>query len=149
MDPNTVKSFDILLVEDNPDDVVITQKAFEIAKVSASLSIVENGKECMSFLKRESPYGSAPRPDLILLDLNMPIMDGRQTLAEIVKDDSFRSIPVVVLTTSNAETDLVDMYQMRCSSYIKKPVDLNEFLEVIESLNHYWVDVVERPPKGG
>ena len=138
---------DVLLVEDDENDVLITRKGFEEAKLVLNLYHVENGLKCLEFLRKEGEYMGAPTPDLILLDLNMPVLDGRQVLAEIVKDEKLRKIPVVVLTTSKAEQDVLDMYQLRCSSYIVKPVDFNQFQEVIQQLRDYWFTVVVLPPK--
>ena len=138
---------EVLLVEDNEDDVLITRKGFEQAKLAVNLHHVENGMECMSFLRKEGKHNDAPTPDLILLDLNMPGMDGREVLAEIVADDELRKLCVVILTTSDAERDLLDMYKLRCSSYITKPVDFAQFQRVIEQISNYWFTVVVLPPK--
>ena len=142
----TGRPAEILLVEDNEDDVLITRKGFEYAKLAVNLHHVENGKQCMSFLRKDGEYADAPTPDLILLDLNMPVMDGREVLAEIVKDDQLRNLCVVILTTSSAERDLLDMYNLRCSSYITKPVDFTQFQRVIEQIADYWFSIVVLPP---
>ena len=136
---------EVLLVEDNLDDVFLTRKGFEYAKLSVNLHHVENGEQCMSFLRKEGEYADAPTPDLILLDLNMPIMDGREVLAEIVKDDELRKLCVVVLTTSDSERDVLDMYDLRCSSYITKPVDFKKFQGVVKDISNYWFTVVVLP----
>ena len=138
---------EILLVEDNEDDVMITRRGFDKAKLAVHLHHVENGKKCMEFLRKEGKYSDVPTPDLILLDLNMPIMDGREVLAEIVQDEKLCKLPVVVLTTSSAEADVLDMYKLRCSSYITKPVDFDQFRRVIEALANYWFTVVVLAPK--
>lgn len=138
---------EVLLVEDNEDDVFITRKGFEDAKLSVNLHHVPNGRECMSFLRKEQPYSDVCTPDLILLDLNMPIMDGREVLAEIVKDDELRHLAVVILTTSENERDLLEMYKLRCSSCITKPVDFMQFLNVVRQIGDYWFSVVVLPPK--
>ncbi|HUS39649.1 MAG: response regulator [Pirellulales bacterium] len=137
---------EVLLVEDSEDDVFLTRKTFENAKLAVNLHHVENGKKCMSFLRKEGKYADAPTPDLILLDLNMPVMDGREVLAEIVQDDKLRKLCVVILTTSDSESDLLDMYNLRCSSYITKPVDFVQFQRVIEEISNYWFTVVVLPP---
>ncbi len=138
---------EVLLVEDNDNDMFITRKGFEEAKLALNLHHVENGQECMAFLRKDGQYADAPTPDLVLLDLNMPVMDGREVLAEIVKDEQLRKLPVVILTTSNGERDILDMYNLRCSSYIVKPVDFTQFQRVIQQLSDYWFTVVVLPPK--
>ncbi|MDF1813418.1 MAG: response regulator [Verrucomicrobiales bacterium] len=140
---------EILLVEDNDDDVFITRKGLEAAKLAVNLNRVENGRECMDFLRKKNGYEDVPTPDLILLDLNMPIMDGREVMAEIAKDKDLCKLPVVVLTTSTADNDLLDMYHLRCSSYIKKPVDFDQFKKVIHLLGDYWFNVVILPTRVG
>ena len=137
---------EVLLVEDNEVDVLLTRKAFERAKLAVNLRHLDNGERCMKLLRREGEYADAPAPDLILLDLNMPVMDGREVLSEIVKDEELRKLPVVILTTSEAERDLLEMYGLRCSSYIIKPVDFDKFQRVIQELCNYWFTVVVLPP---
>ena len=136
----------ILLVEDNEGDVVLTRTSFENSRFLVDLHHVEHGEECMAFLNKEGQYVDVPTPDLILLDLNLPVMDGREVLAEIVKDENLRRIPVVILTTSNAESDLLNMYNLRCSSYIVKPIDFQQFHEAIVELCDYWFTLVVLPP---
>jgi CheY-like chemotaxis protein len=138
----------ILLVEDNQDDVVLTRRGFERAKLMVNLHHVANGRACMSFLRKQGEYEGAPTPDLILLDLNMPIMDGRQVMEEIASDESLRHLPVVILTTSNSERDLLDMYELRCSTYITKPVDFQQFQRVVTGIQDYWFTVAVLPPEG-
>jgi CheY-like chemotaxis protein len=138
---------EVLLVEDDDNDVFITRKGFEEAKLILNLHHVENGQECMAFLRKDGRYSDAPTPDLILLDLNMPVMDGREVMAEIVKDQQLRKLSVVILTTSNGARDILDMYNLRCSSYIVKPVDFTQFRRVIQQLSDYWFTVVVLPPK--
>ena len=140
------RAADILLVEDNDDDVVLTERGFKKAQLAVNLHRVENGKKCLEFLRREGEYATAPTPDLILLDLNMPVMDGREVMAEIVKDDELCKLPVVILTTSAAEADLLCMYKLRCNTYITKPVDFHEFQKAIEDLANYWFKVAMLPP---
>ena len=138
---------EVLLVEDNDDDVYLTQRAFKAAKFLVNLHHVNNGRKCMAFLRKQPPYADAPTPDLILLDLNMPVMDGREVLAEIVKDEALRHLPVVVLTTSYEAEDVHKMYQLRCNSYITKPVDFEKFVEAVRKLEDYWLTVVVLPGK--
>ena len=143
----TFRAVEILLVEDNQDDVILTRRGFELTRLPVNLHHVENGEECMAFLRKTGDYAAVPTPDLILLDLNMPVMDGREVLAELVADEGLRRIPVVVLTTSADERDILDMYRFRCSSYIVKPVDFDRFLAAIQSLGHYWFTVAVLPSK--
>jgi len=136
---------EILLVEDNEDDVFLTREAFDAARLRVNLHHVENGEKCMQFLRKQGPYAKVPTPDLILLDLHMPIMDGREVLAEIVKDDKLRHLPVVVLTTSYEAKDIEQMYSLRCNSYITKPIDFNNFVQAISQLAGYWLTLVVLP----
>lgn len=137
----------ILLVEDNEDDVILTRHGFERAKLDVNMLHVEDGAECMRFLRKEGEHAGAPTPDLILLDLNLPVMDGRQVLSEIIADEALRALPVVVLTTSHDEKDVLDMYRLRCSSYITKPVDFPQFQKVVQELSSYWFTLVVRPER--
>ncbi len=137
---------DILLVEDNEHDVVLTREGFRQAQLAVNLHHVENGEQCLEFLRKQGAYAAVPTPDLILLDLNMPVMDGREVLAELVRDDQLKHLPVIILTTSAEEKDVLSMYQLRCSSYITKPVDFNQFLRVIQGIGQYWFTVVVLPP---
>src|SRR5688572_26654964 len=127
-------AIEILLVEDNPPDVDLTMEALEGGKLRNRVSVVGDGIEALAFLRREGKYADAPRPHLILLDLNMPRMDGRETLAEIKKDPGLSSIPVVVLTTSQSEEDIARSYALQCNCYISKPVDLGRFIEVVRAI---------------
>lgn len=136
---------EILLVEDNEDDVFLTREAFDAARLRVNLHHVDNGEKCMQFLRKQGPYAKAPIPDLILLDLHMPIMDGREVLAEIVKDDKLKHLPVVVLTTSYEAKDIEQMYSLRCNSYITKPIDFNNFVQAISQLAGYWLTLVVLP----
>ena len=138
---------EILLVEDNENDVVLTRESFKMVKLAVKLHHVRNGQECMAFLRKEAPYEDAPTPDLILLDLNMPIMDGREVLEELVADPKLNHLPVVILTTSAEEKDILTMYKLRASSYIVKPVDFDQFMRVIREFGNYWFTVVVLPPK--
>jgi len=141
----TARPAQILLVEDNDNDVELTRQSFRRCRMLLNLRHVTNGEECMAYLRRQGEYANAPRPDLILLDLNMPRMDGREVLAEIVADETLKSIPVVILTTSSEDEEIVQMYRMRCSSYIVKPVDFEKFDNVILSIAQYWLKVVVLP----
>jgi CheY-like chemotaxis protein len=138
---------EILLVDDNEDDVFLTREAFEAARLRVHLRHVDNGEKCMQFLRKQAPYVDAPTPDLILLDMHMPVMDGHEVLSEIVKDSSLRHLPVVVLTTSYEAEDIQKMYGLRCSSYITKPVDFDNFVEAIGKLAGYWLTVVVVPAR--
>jgi two-component system response regulator len=138
---------EVLLVEDNDNDVFITRRGFEEAKLAVNLHHVEHGEKCMAFLRKQAPYTDVPTPDLILLDLNMPVMDGREVLAEIVKDEQLRKLPVVILTTSSAESDILKMYDLRCNSYIVKPIDFTQFQRVVKAIGDYWFALVVLPPK--
>jgi len=145
-DTADLRAAEILLVEDSKSDMLITRAAFQRARVIVNLHHVENGAECLAFLRKQGPYAGAPTPDLILLDLNMPVMDGREVLAELVRDDALNHLPVVVLTTSEDERDVLSMYKLRCSSYITKPVDLGQFINVVQNITDHWFKVVVRPP---
>jgi two-component system response regulator len=136
---------EILLVEDNDDDVFLTREAFDAARLRVRLHHVDNGEKCMRFLRRQGEYANAPSPDLILLDMHMPVMDGYEVMSEIVKDEKLRHLPVVVLTTSYEAADIQKMYGLRCSSYITKPVDFDNFVKAIGQLAGYWLTVVVVP----
>jgi len=140
---------DILLVEDNPGDAVLAREALESGKVLVSLHVVGDGEEAMRFLQRTGEHARAPRPGLILLDLNLPRKDGREVLAEIKADPDLRTIPVVVLTTSSAEEDIARMYDLHANCFITKPIDLTQFLRVVRSIEDFWLTVVRLPSKGG
>ncbi|HKP97283.1 MAG TPA: response regulator [Fibrobacteria bacterium] len=137
---------EVLLVEDNEQDVVLTREGFKRAKFMVNLHHVEDGEECLAFLRKQGKFAAAPTPDLILLDINLPVMDGREVMAEIVRDPALRHLPVVVLTTSSAETDILDMYKLRCSSYITKPVDFEQFQKLVTQMGNYWFTLVVLPP---
>ena len=133
---------EILLVEDNDNDVELTRQGFKRSKLLLNLHRAKDGEECMAFLRKQGQYAGVPTPDLILLDLNMPRMDGREVLAAMVADEALCHLPVVVLTTSSQEEEVLKMYKLRCSSYIIKPVDFDQFLQAIRSLAEYWFTVV-------
>lgn len=141
------RPIEILLVEDNPGDVRLTIEALKEGKVRNRLSVARDGVEALAFLRREGPHANAARPDLILLDLNLPRKDGREVLAEIKEDTSLRRIPVVVLTTSKAEEDILRTYDLHANCYIAKPVDLEQFISVVRSIDDFWLSVVRLPPK--
>ncbi|MGW5747467.1 response regulator [Amycolatopsis sp. NPDC003861] len=136
---------DILLVEDDPGDVLMTREAFAHHKIRNPLHVAEDGVEALRFLKREGPFGEAPRPALILLDLNLPRKDGRELLGEIKQDPGLRTIPVVVLTTSEAEEDILRSYELHANAYVTKPVDFEKFVEVVRKIDDFWVTVVKLP----
>jgi CheY-like chemotaxis protein len=142
-----VSPIKILLVEDNPGDVRLTQEVFKDANVLNELSVVGDGVEAMSFLRREGEYAEAARPDVILLDLNLPRKDGREVLAEIKADEQLRRIPVVVLTTSDAEQDILRTYDNHANCFITKPVDWDQFLSVVKVIEGFWLSLVKLPQR--
>ncbi len=141
------KLIDILLVEDDKGDVLLTKKALTNGKIYNTLNVASDGVEALAFLRNENEYVDAPRPDLILLDLNMPRMDGRETLAQIKQDESLRSIPIVVLTTSDSDQDILQSYDLQASCYITKPVDLAQFTSVVRAIKDFWFTIVKLPPQ--
>ncbi len=145
LEPN--HRFEILLVEDNPGDVLLTREAFREGRLAHRLSVAEDGEEAIRFLRREGRHSEAPRPDLILLDLNLPKKDGRELLAEVKDDPVLRQIPVIVLTTSDAEQDVWRAYKLHANCYLTKPVQMDDFLDKIRSLEEFWLTVVRLPPR--
>jgi CheY-like chemotaxis protein len=139
------KPVEILMVEDNPGDVRLTREALKEGKIHTRLSVVSSGDEALEFLYRRGAHATAPRPDLILLDLNLPGKSGREVLAEIKADDNLRRIPVVVLTSSQAEQDIVESYNLNANCYVTKPVDLDQFMRVVRSIEDFWLTVVKLP----
>src|ERR1700721_257202 len=137
----------VLLVEDSPGDVRLTQEAFRDANKAIQLNVVVDGVEAMAFLRHEGVHLHAPRPDLILLDLNLPKMDGREVLAHIKEDESLKTIPTVILTTSEAEADILNSYQLQANCYLIKPVQLDEFEAVVKSINDFWLTKVKLPSR--
>ena len=137
---------EVLLVEDDAGDVMMIREAFEENKLRNRLNVVSDGVEAMEFLRREGPYVDAPRPDLILLDLNLPRRDGREVLSDVKGDESLRSIPVVVLTTSSAEEDILRSYNLHANAFVTKPVDFDSFIEVVRQIDDFFVSVVKLPP---
>lgn len=140
-------SIQVLLVEDSPGDVRLTREAFLDANMSIHLHVASDGVEAMAFLKQESPHINAPRPDLILLDLNLPKMDGREVLAHIKADDSLKTIPTVILTTSEAEVDIIKSYQLQANSYLSKPVEFDAFQSLVKSINDFWLIRAKLPQR--
>jgi CheY-like chemotaxis protein len=139
---------EILLVEDSPADVRLTKESLKEDKLHNNLSVVMDGVEAMGFLRRTGKYQEAPRPDLILLDLNLPKKDGREVLEEIKKDENLKRIPVVVLTTSSEDRDVLKSYNTHANCYITKPVDLEQFMTVVKSIGDFWFTIVKLPPNG-
>ncbi len=142
----TAPPVEILLVEYNPGDVRLTQEALKEGKVYNNLHWAKDGVEALEFLKRQGKHAKAPRPDIILLDLNLPKKDGREVLAQIKKDGALKQIPVVVLTTSEAEEDVLKSYELHANCYVTKPVDLEKFIHVVQSIDRFWLTVVTLPP---
>ena len=136
---------EMLLVEDNPGDARLAIEALKDAKVNNNLSWVQDGVEAMAFLRREGAYSDVPRPDVILLDLNLPKKDGREVLAEVKADKDLRSIPVVILTVSGAEEDIVKTYNLHANCYIRKPIDLDQFIKVVKAIKDFWLSIVILP----
>lgn len=140
-------ALEVLLVEDSPGDVRLTQEAFREAKTDINLHIAMDGVAAMAFLRREGINHSAPRPDFILLDLNLPKMDGREVLAHIKEDDNLKTIPTIILTTSEAEADILKSYELHANCYLNKPVQLDAFEIVVKNMNHFWLTMAKLPPQ--
>ncbi|RAM50932.1 response regulator [Mastigocladus laminosus UU774] len=140
-----VMPIEILLIEDNPGDVELTKIALEDSKISVNLNVVEDGVEAIAFLRREGKYTQVPHPDIVLLDLNLPKKDGREVLAEIKADEKLKRIPVVVLTTSQAEEDVLRVYNLSANCYITKPVDFDQFVKIVQSIESFWFTIVKLP----
>jgi CheY-like chemotaxis protein len=147
MSGNTSRPIEILLVEDSPGDIRLTQEVLRDGKIYNNLNVVEDGVQALAFLHKETPYEKAPSPDLILLDLNLPKKDGRAVLAEIKTDEKLRRIPVVILTTSAAEDDIIKAYDLHANCYISKPIDLDQFIQVVKSIEQFWLTIVKLPPE--
>jgi chemotaxis family two-component system response regulator Rcp1 len=143
------RPIEILYVEDNPGDIRLTKEALKEYKVRNNLHVATDGVEAMAFLRKEGKYANAPYPDLILLDLNLPRKDGREVLAEVKADPSLKRIPVVVVTISQAEEDIVKTYNLHANCYITKPVNLDKFLEVVKAIEEFWLTIVKLPPDNG
>ena len=141
----SLKPVDILLVEDNAGDAVLVQRAFELGRISNRIFTVSDGEEAIAFLKNQGIHNEAPRPDLIILDLNMPGMDGREALAEIKADPNLLSIPVIVMTSSDDERDIDNSYKLHVNCYIRKPVLVREFLDTIKAIDYFWISIASLP----
>ncbi|WP_373529325.1 response regulator [Nostoc sp.] len=138
---------EVLLVEDNPGDAQLTRIALEDSKISVHLNVVEDGVEAIEFLRKQEKYAQAAHPDIILLDLNLPRKDGREVLAEIKGDENLKRIPVVILTTSQAEEDILEAYNLSANCYITKPVDFDQFVKIVKSIENFWFAIVKLPPE--
>ncbi|HMF31822.1 MAG TPA: response regulator [Candidatus Lokiarchaeia archaeon] len=140
---------ELLLVEDNPGDIRLTKEALKESKMVLNLNVAKDGVEAMAFLRQEGKYQDKPRPDLILLDLNLPKKDGREVLAEIKADEALKSIPVVILTTSRNEEDLLNAYDLHANAYVTKPLDLEQFLHIVNKIEEFWLTIVRLPGRNG
>ena len=143
----TFRMIDILLVEDNPGDVRLTQEVLKEGKIRNTLNVVMDGEEALDYLRKKGKFASSPTPDIILLDLNLPKIDGREVLEEIKQDPDLKRIPVIVLTTSDAQADILKMYDNHANCYITKPVDFSQFINVVKSIEDFWLTIVQLPPK--
>lgn len=141
------KHIEILLIEDSPADILLTREAFEESRILNTLHVAEDGVQAMDFLRKRGAYASVPRPDLILLDLNLPRKNGREVLAEIKADPDLKKIPIVVLTTSSAEEDVLKAYDLNANCYVVKPVGFDNFMQAMQSIRHFWFSVVTLPPE--
>jgi two-component system response regulator len=141
------RPIEVLLVDDNPGDVDLAREGLESGKLKPHLSVAENGVEALAFLRREGRYAGAPRPDLILLDLNLPVKDGRETLREIKEDDDLKDIPVVVLTTSSKDEDVLNSYRLHANCFITKPLLFDQFIKVVQGIEEFWFTTVTLPPR--
>src|SRR5438105_8451335 len=146
MDSESPRSIDILLVEDNAADVRLTEEVLADSKVHNNLLIANDGEEALACLQQKGKFKNSPRPDLVLLDLNLPKKDGREVLAEIKADPNLKRIPVVILTTSQAEADIIKAYNLHANCYITKPVDVDQFITVVKSIEDFWITIVRLPP---
>ncbi|MBD6616525.1 response regulator [Komarekiella sp. 'clone 1'] len=144
---SAIMPIEVLLVEDNPGDAQLTRIALEDSKISIHLNVVEDGVEAMAFLRKQEKYATAAHPDIVLLDLNLPKKDGREVLAEIKTDINLKRIPVVVLTTSQAEEDILKAYNLAANCYITKPVDFDQFVKIVQSIENFWFAIVKLPPE--
>lgn len=147
MTTTNIMPIQVLLVEDNPGDVELTRIALEDSKISVNLNVVEDGVEAIAFLRKQARYANAPHPDIVLLDFNLPKKDGREVLAEIKTDENLKRIPVVVLTTSQAEEDIIKAYNLAANCYIAKPVDFDQFVRIVKSIENFWFAIVKLPPE--
>jgi len=145
---DTYKSVEILMVEDNPGDADLALEALENSKIHNAIYVVGDGEEAMAFLRRKGKYAKAPRPDLILLDLNLPKKDGREVLADIKSDPDLKRIPTVILTISKDEEDILKTYNLHANCFITKPIDLHQFIKVVKTIEEFWLTIVKLPPNG-
>jgi CheY-like chemotaxis protein len=143
-----IEPVEILLIEDNLGDVDLTREALRTGKVRNTLHVVRDGEAAMAFLRREGKYADAPRPGLVLLDLNLPKKDGREVLAEMKSDKDLKSIPVAILTSSSADEDILKSYNLHANCFITKPIELNQFIKVVQAIEDFWLAIVELPPNG-
>ena len=143
----SMKAIEVLLVEDNPGDVRLIKEAFKEGKVICTLNVVGDGVEVMEYMNQEGPYAQSTRPDIIMLDLNLPRKDGREVLQELKSNEKFKRIPVMVLTTSSAEEDILKSYDLHANCYITKPVDLDQFMNLVKSIENFWLTIVKLPPE--
>lgn len=143
-----IKPIEILLIEDNPGDIRLTVEAFKEIKLLNNLYVVEDGIEAIAYLKNEGKYKKQPRPDLILLDLNLPKKDGREVLGEIKKDNDLKRIPVIILTISQADEDIITTYNLHANCYVNKPINMEQFVKVVKSIGDFWFSIVKLPPNG-
>ena len=144
-EPLPARPIDVLLVEDDPGDVLMTQEAFKDYKISNRLTVVTNGEDAIAYLRKQGKYADAPTPDLVLLDLNLPRRDGREVLRDVKQDPDLRRIPVVVLTTSNAEEDVLASYDLHANAYVRKPVDFEQFVAAVRAIDDFFITVVRLP----
>lgn len=142
-----MRPIEVLMAEDNEDDIELTREAFAESKFHVNLHVVRDGVEAMAFLRREGGYEAVPRPDLLLLDLNMPRKDGREVLEDVRNDPALQYLPIVVLTTSGREEDVLRAYELNANCYVRKPVDFSQFMRVVELINEFWITVVVLPPR--
>lgn len=145
--PDQSHPIEVLLVEDDPGDVLMTQEAFADYKISNRLSVVNNGEDAIAYLRKQGSFADAPTPDLVLLDLNLPRRDGREVLRDIKGDDELRRIPIVVLTTSDAEEDVLASYLLHANAYVRKPVDFEQFVAAVRAIDDFFITVVRLPPR--
>lgn len=138
---------EVLMVEDDPGDIELTRESLDLSKLRISLNVVEDGEEALAYLHHETPYEDVPRPDLVLLDLNLPKRDGREVLQEMKKHDELKRIPVVILTTSGAQEDILRTYDLGASSYVTKPIGLEAFTEMVKAIENFWFTIVQYPPE--
>ena len=146
-DQPATQAIEILLVEDDPGDVLMTREAFEDYKIANRLTVVSNGEDAISYLRRQGRFADAPTPDLVLLDLNLPRRDGREVLSDIKSDPTLRRIPVVILTTSDAEEDVIAAYDLHANAYVRKPVDFEQFVSAVQAIDDFFITVVRLPPR--